>query len=150
MTSTYEALSARTPGETATYTRQVTDADVALFALITGDQHPLHLNQHYAAGTRFAQRIIPTTLIAGIVEAALATTIPGMCGVVQRQQLEFPALAYVDDAITVTITVLGVEATQAHMCCGINASNQNGETVARGEMRLAIEDLPAVGEDDDA
>jgi len=148
MTSTYDALASYTPGATATYTRPLRDADVALFALITGDQHPLHLDQQYASDTRFGRRVIPTALISGIVEVALATTIPGMQGMVRHQTLEYPALAFIDDEITVTITVLATNAATATICCGIAATNQDGALVARGETCLAIEHLPAVTEDD--
>ncbi len=150
MTSTYAALSSCAPGETATYSRQVTDADVSLFALITGDQHPLHLNQHYAAGTRFARRIIPSALIAGLIEAALATTIPGICGMLKQQQLDFPAQAFVEDVITITITVAEVDAAQEHICCDISAVTQEDALIACGQARLSMEDLPVAREDDDA
>jgi acyl dehydratase len=137
--------------------------DVALFALITGDQHPLHLDQHYAAATRFGRRVVPAALISGIVEAALVATIPGFIdgrsaedteiedtetGLVRHQTLEYPAPAFVDDEIMVTITVLATDPASATIRCGIAATTQEGTLVARGETCLTIEHLPAVTEDE--
>ncbi len=151
MTTTYDALASYTPGATATYTRPVRDADVALFALITGDPQPLHLDQHYASATRFGRRVLPTALISGIIEAALASTIPGMPGIVQHQTLEYPARAYVEDEITVTITLLATNAAAATVECGIIATNQDGTLVARGATCLAIEsELVPPGAENDA
>lgn len=127
------------PGEqTFTATRTITDADVALFALITGDQQPLHLDVDYAETTRFAQRIVPVSLIAGLVEATLATALPAGNALVQRQMLAFPHPALIDEDLVVTLTV------QAHplagySCCAVKVTRPTGEVVATGEVEAALE-----------
>jgi 3-hydroxybutyryl-CoA dehydratase len=150
MSSSIDTFARYTPGVTAEYVRTVSDADVALFALITGDQHPLHLSQEYAARTRFARRVVPVALISGVVEAALAAHLPGRHGLVECLALEYPALVFVDEAITVAVTVLTTDATTARLCCAILATRADGTVVARGETRLRIEDLPEMDEALDA
>jgi 3-hydroxybutyryl-CoA dehydratase len=129
-------------GQTASYSRFVSDADVALFALVTGDEHPLHLDVSYAAATHFARRIVPTMLLNGIIEAACAKTIPGIRGIFSSQALTFPAPAYIDDEITVAITVTSVTHDARQMVCQVVANRSDGTIAVSGETNFAIEDLP--------
>lgn len=129
-------------GQTASYTRFVSDADVALFALVTGDEHPLHLDVNYAAITHFTRRIVPTMLLNGIIEAACSKTIPGIRGIFSRQSLTFPAPAYVDDEITVAITVTSIAFDVRSMACQVIAHRSDGTIAISGETEFAIEDLP--------
>lgn len=147
MTSSLDTFATYTPGVTAEYIRTVSDADVALFALITGDQHPLHLSQEYAARTHFARRVVPIALISGVVEAALAAQGPGRRGLVECLSLEYPATAFVDEAITVAVTVVDADPAAARICCAITATRPDGMVVACGETRLHIEAVP---EEDEA
>ena len=137
-----EWLASLVPGQVATYSRTIRDADVALFALITGDQHPLHLDQHYAATTHFGRRVVPVTLISGVIEAALAATIPGMQGMVRCQSLEYPAPLFVDEAITVTIEHCGTNVVEARIMCHVTATSEAGVVVASGDTYLTIAQLP--------
>jgi len=66
-----------TVGDTATFTKTITEADVEAFAEASGDTNRLHLDAEYAAGTRFGERIAHGTLVTGIVSAALAR-LPGL------------------------------------------------------------------------
>lgn len=147
MTSNHEGWASLEAGHSASTTHAVRDADVALFALITGDQHPLHLDQHYAATTFFGQRIAPTGLITGIIEAALVATLPGMQGLVRCQSLEYPAPLYVDDELTVTIVLRCIDRDHAQVTCSITATNQAGAIVAVGDAALTIVDLPPLPEE---
>jgi|GEM_PF-1494259 len=136
-------------GQTAHYSRFVSDADVALFALVTGDEHPLHLDRNYAATTRFAQRIVPTTLINGIIEAAFAKTIPGIQGLFAHQSMSFPAPAFVDDEVTVAITITQVNFAAQQISCHVIASRSDGTTTVSGDTDFALEDLPPFTGDTD-
>ena len=137
-----DELAALVPGQMATYSRTIKDADVALFALITGDPHPLHLDQHYAATTHFGNRVVPVTLISGVIEAALAATIPGIQGMVRCQSLEYPAPLFIDETITVTVEHCLTSVTDGRMVCHVIATSAAGVVVARGKTHLTIENLP--------
>ncbi|MBA3826489.1 MAG: MaoC family dehydratase N-terminal domain-containing protein [Ktedonobacterales bacterium] len=129
-------------GQIATVARTISDADVALFALITGDHHPLHLDAHYAHATRFGQRIVPAALVSGIVEAALAATIPGKYAIICAQALAFAVPMLVEDTLTITITLMALDHATAHAHCGVVATRNDGAEVVRGTVTLQIEDLP--------
>ena len=137
-----EELAELVPGQLATYSRTIKDADIALFALITGDAHPLHLDQHYAATTAFGRRVVPVTLISGVIEAALAITIPGMQGMVRCQSLEYPAPLFVDETITVVIEHCFTNTADARIECKVTATSAAGVVVARGTTHLTIANLP--------
>jgi len=66
-----------TVGDTAKFTKELTEADVEAFAEASGDTNRLHLDEEYAAGTRFGGRIAHGTLVAGVISAALAR-LPGL------------------------------------------------------------------------
>ncbi len=136
-------------GQTDRYVRVISDADVALFALVTGDEHPLHLNMDYAATTQFQQRIIPVALLNGLIEAACAKTLPGYRGIVQRQTVEYPMPAFVDDEITVEITVTHVHSDAGCITCHIAVQRGDGVAVACGDAEFLLVDLPPLPEDDD-
>lgn len=128
-------------GMAASYTRAITDADVAIYALITGNEHPLHLNEAYAEATRFGRRTVPAGLLAGLVEAALTRALPGVVGTVGGVALEFPAPAFLDETLTVTMTLTCVVAAECRATCQVVVMNDT-LTVARGTVALALEDLP--------
>jgi 3-hydroxybutyryl-CoA dehydratase len=133
-------------GQVATVARTISDADVALFALITGDHHPLHLDAHYADATHFGQRIVPAALVSGIIEAALAATIPGRYAIICGLSLAFVAPMPVEDTLTITITLTALDDAAAHAHCGVVATRDDGAEVVRGTVTLHIEDLPAFDE----
>ncbi len=136
-----------TAGDTDDYATPVTEADVALFALVTGDTHPLHLDPTYAASTQFARPTVPVGLITGLVEAALKQRLPGYRGIICRQILDFPTPAFVDDQVTVRITLTHIDTQSA--VCQVNACTEGGVTVATGTVHLRIEPLPPLPLADD-
>jgi 3-hydroxybutyryl-CoA dehydratase len=133
-------------GQTATVSRMISDADVALFALITGDHHPLHLDAHYASGTHYGHRIVPAALVSGIIEAALATAIDGTYGVINDHALVFVTPMPVEDTLTITITLASLDREAARAHCQVVATRNDGAEVVRGKVTLCIEDLPQADE----
>lgn len=127
-------------GQPITATRSITDADVALFALITGDQQPLHLDADYAETTHFAQRIVPVSLICGLIEATLATALPTGNALVQRQMLTFPHPAFIDDELAVVLTLHALPQPD-RWCCAVMVRRQTGAEVAVGEVEVARESV---------
>ncbi|MFT5722813.1 MAG: 3-hydroxybutyryl-CoA dehydratase [Motiliproteus sp.] len=95
-------------GQSASYAKTITDADVVLFAGITGDDNPIHLNAEYAAGTMFKQRIAHGMFSAGLISAVLGTRMPGPGAIYIDQQLSFKAPVYIGDTVVATATVLEI------------------------------------------
>ena len=86
-----------TPGAKATRTQTITDEMVRSFATLTGDTNPVHLDEIYAATTRFGKRIAHGMLAASLISAALANDLPGPGTVYLSQSLQFKAPVYPGD-----------------------------------------------------
>ena len=81
-----------TVGSSASFEKQVTDADIASFAEVTGDSNPLHTDSAYAARTRFQQPVAHGMLGAGVISAAIGANLaPGKAVIYLGQSLQFRA-----------------------------------------------------------
>ena len=96
------------PGMTAAHARTVTEADVILFAGISGDQNPVHLNQEFAEGTRFKGRIAHGMLTASFISTVLGNKLPGPGCIYVSQNLKFKAPVRAGDTVHTRVTVTGV------------------------------------------
>jgi 3-hydroxybutyryl-CoA dehydratase len=92
-------------GMSTTYSKQLTERDVLLFADASGDRNPVHLDDHYARATRFGGRIVHGMLTAGVISAALGTRLPGPGSIYLSQDLKFLRPVKLADTVIVTVTV---------------------------------------------
>ncbi|MBM3515098.1 MAG: MaoC family dehydratase [Alphaproteobacteria bacterium] len=94
-----------TEGRSASITKTVTEADIVKFAEVTGDTNPIHLDEAYAAATRFKARIAHGMLSAGYISAVFGTRMPGPGAIYVSQLLKFRAPVKIGDAVTTTVEV---------------------------------------------
>ncbi len=92
-------------GMTAAYGRTITEADIVLYAGITGDVNPVHLNQEYAATTMFKGRIAHGMLTAGLISTVIGTKLPGPGAIYVNQTLRFKAPVRIGDTVLARVTV---------------------------------------------
>lgn len=97
------------PGMSAAYTKTVTDADLVLFAGVSGDRNPMHVDQEYAKTTMFEGRIAHGMLTASFISAVLGTKLPGPGCVYLSQSLKFKAPVRPGDTVTAKVTVTAVD-----------------------------------------
>lgn len=118
-------------GDSTTFTKQIKEEDVVLFAKISGDDNPVHLDEEYAKGTMFKQRIAHGFLVGSLISAAIAKNLPGNGTIYLSQNLKFTAPVYLDDTITAHLEVLefpkGSQVVLSTVC-----KNQEGKTVIEG------------------
>ncbi len=93
-------------GMEATYTRVVTEDDLAAFAEVTGDKNPVHLDTAYAAKTIFKDRIAHGMLTAGYISAVFGTELPGPGAIYVSQTLNFKAPVRIGDRVVAKVRVL--------------------------------------------
>ena len=93
-------------GETATIERTVTKQDLALFAIISGDSNPQHLDADFAASTRFHGVIAHGMLGGALISAVLGTRLPGPGTVYLGQSLRFLAPVHIGDVLRIEVKVL--------------------------------------------
>ena len=91
-----------TIGQEASFTKTISETDVYLFAGITGDINPAHLNEEYAKNTFFKGRIAHGMLSAGLISAVLGVHMPGPGTIDLSQTLNFLAPVRMGDTITAT------------------------------------------------
>ncbi|MCC7272129.1 MAG: MaoC family dehydratase [Alphaproteobacteria bacterium] len=92
-------------GMTARIARTVTEADIVLFAGVSGDTNPLHMNEVYAKGTMFRGRIAHGILTASLISAVFGTRLPGPGAVYVSQNLRFKAPVRAGDTVEARVTV---------------------------------------------
>ena len=123
-------------GQTATYTKQVADRDIQLFAAASGDVNPVHLDDAFAAGTQFKERIAHGMLTGAFISAALAMKLPGPGTIYLGQSLRFRLPVKIGDTITVTLEVTEKQEKRKFVTLDCKARNQNGKVVASGTAEV--------------
>jgi 3-hydroxybutyryl-CoA dehydratase len=128
-------------GMSASFAKTVTEADILLFSGVSGDTNPLHLNQVYAAGTRFGGRISHGLLSAGFISAVIGTRLPGPGSIYISQTLQFKAPVRPGDTVTARVTVAtlvpGRNRAVLQTCCHIGRTLViDGEAVILVPSRL--------------
>lgn len=93
------------PGMSASVAKTVTEADIVLFAGVSTDINPVHLDETFAQGTPFKGRIAHGMLSAGFISAALANKLPGPGTIYLGQTLKFKAPVRAGDTVVTTVTV---------------------------------------------
>jgi 3-hydroxybutyryl-CoA dehydratase len=96
------------PGLAASFTKTVSEKDIAMYADVSGDTNPVHLNEAFAAQTPFKTRIAHGMLSAGFISAVLGTKLPGPGAIYMSQTLRFKAPVKIGDTVTATCTVTEV------------------------------------------
>ena len=101
------------PGLSATFSRTITEADIVLFAGVSGDNNAVHLNDEFARSTPFGGRIAHGMLSASVISAAIANRLPGPGTIYLGQQLKFRAPVRPGDTVHATVEVVSVDLERA-------------------------------------
>lgn len=125
-------------GQSANFTKTITETDVYLFAGITGDLNPAHMDETYASGTRFQHRIAHGMLSAGLISAVLGTRLPGPGSIYMNQTLKFLAPVYLGDTLTATATVKELIPEKNRAVLTTEVVNQKGVVVTTGEALMLL------------
>ena len=125
-------------GETASRTVTITDDMIRRFAEVTGDTNPVHLDDDYAAGTRFGRRIAHGMIAAGLISATLANDLPGPGTVYLNQSLKFKLPVYPGDTVTATVEVLKVREDKPIVTLSTICTNQDNAVVLEGEAVVMV------------
>ena len=118
-------------GDTASFTKTITETDVYLYAGITGDLNPAHINAVSAGEGMFKNRIAHGMLTAGLVSAVLGMQLPGEGTIYMGQELSFKKPVYFGDTITATLEAVE-KIKDKILKLKTTCVNQNGEIVLEG------------------
>lgn len=120
-------------GDKASFSKTITDADVTIFAGLTGDFNPVHIDSVYAKNTIFKNRIAHGMLGGSLVSAVLGTRLPGPGTIFMEQNLKFKMPVYIGDTLTVEVIFKEVLNSKKGVIKLENQiTNQEGSIVTEG------------------
>ena len=124
-------------GDAAEFSKTISEADVYLFAGVSGDLNPAHINEAYAQKTFFKTRIAHGMLSAGFVSAVLGMQLPGPGTIYMRQELAFKAPVRIGDTITARAEVIELNTEKNRVRLKTTCVNQEGTLVLDGEALVS-------------
>lgn len=96
-------------GMTRYVRKTVTDQDIEMFAAVSTDHNPVHLDEEYAQDTMFGGRIAHGMLTAGLISAVIGEQLPGHGTIYMGQSLKFLAPVRPDDTVVASVTVTDID-----------------------------------------
>jgi 3-hydroxybutyryl-CoA dehydratase len=120
-------------GDSAQFSKTVSETDVYLFAGITGDFNPAHVDEEYARKTYFGTRIAHGLLPAGFISAVMGNRLPGPGSIYLRQELTFLGTVKIGDTITARVEVVEIDTVKGRVRMLTTCDNQEGKRVLTGE-----------------
>jgi 3-hydroxybutyryl-CoA dehydratase len=96
-------------GQSAQMVRTVTEDDIVLFAQVSGDNNPVHLDEAFAAQTPFKTRIAHGMLSAAYISAVIGTQLPGPGTIYMQQALRFKRPVKIGDEVTTIATIIEID-----------------------------------------
>jgi len=128
-------------GFKVTHMKTVTEADINLFAEVSGDFNPVHMRQEYAKKTFFGGRIAHGIISLGFISAAMAK-LPGLVIFLGASD-RFLAPVRIGDTITATGEVTAVRKDKGILTLKTSCTNQEGQTVVEGEWTVRLYEAPS-------
>jgi 3-hydroxybutyryl-CoA dehydratase len=120
-------------GDTAKFAKTVSESDIYLYAGITGDFNPVHINEDYAKNTFFKTRIAHGMLSAGFISTVIGNELPGTGSIYVKQDLRFLAPVRIGDTITARVEVIEIMDGKNRVRLKTVCVNQEGTQVLDGE-----------------
>ena len=122
-------------GQQATYSKTVEEKDIQLFAAMSGDHNPVHLDPEFAARSPYKERIAHGMFSGALISAAIACRLPGPGTIYLGQQLKFTRPVKLGDTLTVQLEVLE-KLPKGRVRLATRVFNQNQEQVVDGEAEV--------------
>jgi 3-hydroxybutyryl-CoA dehydratase len=129
-------------GDRAEFTKTVSESDIYLYAGLTGDLNPAHINEAYAVKTFFKTRIAHGMLIAGFISTVLGTKLPGPGNIYMSQEVNFLAPVHIGDTITARVELVEIMVEKKQARFKTLCVNQEGITVLDGEAIVSPPRMP--------
>ena len=119
-------------GQSAEFTKTLSESDVYLFAGITGAQNPMQVNDIYAKNTRYKERIVHGMLSSSLISTVIGTQLPGNGTIYIEQTVEFKAPVYFGDTVTAKVEVDEIYLEKNRVKLKTYCVNQNDKVVVDG------------------
>jgi len=124
-------------GMEVSYSQTVTDSDIKAFSGVSGDKNPVHMDELYAASSRYKKRIAHGLMSASYFSALFGTKLPGEGCVYVAQSLQFKRPVYLGDTVTATVIVSSFDTTKRRVFFRTLCKVKN-KIVIDGEAELFV------------
>ena len=118
-------------GQTAKLTKVITSEDIELFAEISMDKNPVHLDESYAKTTIFKKRISHGMLYGSFISAVIANQLPGPGSIYMKQSFTFLKPVYIGDEITAVVEIIEIPKEQTYKLL-TRCFNQDNQLIIDG------------------
>ncbi|SEG02678.1 MaoC family dehydratase [Marinobacterium lutimaris] len=132
-------------GMSASFAKTISESDVYLFAGISGDNNPMHVNEEYASQTPFGGRIVHGMFSAALISTVAGTRLPGPGCIYVDQQIKFRAPVHIGDTARASITVTEINERRARIICRTDV-HVGDKLVATGEATFMVDRRPVPAE----
>jgi 3-hydroxybutyryl-CoA dehydratase len=124
-------------GQSASYTRTITEADIQKFGEVSGDMNPLHFDETYAKGTIFRGRVAHGMLSVGFFSTVLGTMLPGAGSIFIGGSVRFKGPVRIGDTVTATCRVREIDAAKRRVTFDC-VCTVGDVTVIEGEAQVKV------------
>ena len=128
-------------GMTDSIAKQISAKDVDIFANLSGDTNPIHLDAEYAQSTAFGKRIVHGMFSAALISAVAGTKLPGYGGIYLSQDLKFRKPIFIDDKVIATLTITDINQRRGRVTMSTNVTVE-GKLVVSGEAIYMVDKRP--------
>ena len=125
-------------GQRASFTKTFTEEDVERFIAITGDVNPLHVDDAYAAQTRFGRRVLHGMLTASLFSTMVGMLLPGTGAIYRSQTLTFLRPVHAGDTVTAHFSVRAIDRAKHRLTIDAWIANEAGERVIEGVCEAGL------------
>jgi 3-hydroxybutyryl-CoA dehydratase len=135
------AMDALAVGRAVRVSKTVGETDVYLFAGISGDFAPIHVDEEFMKGTRYGRRIAHGALLLAYMSQASTRMCEGLPGTIVSygyDRIRFPAPVFIGDTVTITYEITERDVTGRKAFSKVTATNQRGEIVAAATHILKV------------
>ena len=123
-------------GDRVSVSKTVTEADGALYIAATGDFGPVHIDDGYAAGTRFGRRLAPGIMVAGLCTSVLTAELAGLLGVSIEDRFWFTGPVFYGDTIRIDVWIAECHPETRTLVWEASACNEAGMEVLKARATL--------------
>ena len=128
-------------GQSASFAKTITEADILLFSAVSGDTNPVHINAEAAAASMFKERIAHGMLSASLISTVLGTRLPGPGTIYLSQNLKFKAPVRIGETVTATATITALDSARKRSTLS-TICTVAGRTVIDGEATVMVSSRP--------
>ena len=126
------------PGQTASFAKTITADDVAVFAELTGDRNPLHVDEGFARSTFFGGPIAHGMLSGSLLSTVIGCLLPGTGAIYRAQSLRFLRPVRAGDTLRATVAVREISTERHELALDTWIENQDGARVIEGEAVVSL------------